>query len=112
MHPRAAAADAPDVNSAAAGMGLGDTGRRSSGAPSLSSGGASDPDPVLLGIRISLNKNRIAFETELSGDTSRIGPRCWAMISEDLRLFAGRSGVDTRGLDLALPRAAGGRFSV
>jgi len=108
IHPRAAAPDAPDVKRAAAGLGLDDTRPRSSDAVSASYGGAPDPDPVLLGIRISLNKNRIAFETELSGDTSRIGPRCWAMISEDLQLFAGRSGVDTRGLDLALPRAAGG----
>jgi hypothetical protein len=100
----------PDVNRAAVGMGLDDAPRSSSDAARASSGGASDPDPLLLDIRISLNKNRIAFEIELSGDTSRIGPHCWAMISEDLRLFAGRSGVDTRGLDLALPRAAGGRL--
>ena len=65
-----------------------------------------DPEPVLLGIRISLAGSRLAFETELAGDPTRLGRRCWALISEDLRLFAGRAGVDTHGLDLTLPGAA------
>lgn len=67
---------------------------------------AAPPKPVLLGIRISLSRNRIAFDTELAGDPASIGPHCWAMISEDLRLFAGRAGVDTRGLAVSLPDSA------
>jgi hypothetical protein len=48
----------------------------------------------------------MCFDTELSGAPERIGHRCWMMISEDLRLFAGRAGADLRGLEIALPESA------
>jgi hypothetical protein len=79
---------------------------RAGGGPGPADPAAADPRPVLLGIRIALAGNRLGFDAELAGDPMRIGPRCWALISEDLRLFAGRAGVDVRGMDLALPGAA------
>ncbi|MCF8004377.1 MAG: sulfite exporter TauE/SafE family protein [Chromatiaceae bacterium] len=69
-------------------------------------GGIADPDPVMLGIRIAFDGRKLCFDAELSGMPERIGPRCWAMISEDLRLFAGRAGADLRGLEIALPGSA------
>ena len=65
-----------------------------------------DPDPILLGIRIAFDGRKLRFSSGLSGAPERIGPRCWAMISEDLRLFAGRAGVDLRSLEIALPETA------
>ena len=65
-----------------------------------------DPNPVMLGIRIAFDGRRMHFETELSGAPERIGPRCWAMVSEDLRLFAGRAGADPRSLEIRLPVSA------
>lgn len=65
-----------------------------------------DPEPVMLGIRIAFDGRKLCFSTSLSGAPERIGPRCWAMISEDLRLFAGRAGVDLRSLEIALPETA------
>lgn len=69
-------------------------------------GGTADPEPVMLGIRIAFDGRRMRFETELSGSPERIGPRCWAMISEDLGLFAGRAGADLRQLAIDLPASA------
>jgi hypothetical protein len=51
-------------------------------------------EPVQLGIRISHRQSRVRFETRVSGRTDRIGPYCWALVSEDLSLFAGRAGAD------------------
>ncbi|WP_200345636.1 sulfite exporter TauE/SafE family protein [Halochromatium glycolicum] len=68
--------------------------------------GLADPEPVMLGIRIVFDGRRMCFDTELSGEPARIGPRCWAMISEDLRLFAGRAGADLRGIEIDLPASA------
>ncbi len=68
--------------------------------------GVEDPEPAMLGIRIAFDGGQLRFETELSGAPERIGPRCWAMISEDLRLFLGRAGADLRGLDITLPESA------
>jgi hypothetical protein len=65
--------------------------------------GIADPDPVMLGIRIAFDGRKLRFDTELSGTPERIGPLCWAMVSEDLRLFAGRAGADLRGVEIALP---------
>jgi hypothetical protein len=61
---------------------------------------------VLLGIRITFNGRRLGFDTELSGATERIGRRCWAAISDDLRLFAGRAGANLRELEIDLPTSA------
>ncbi len=69
-------------------------------------GGLADAQPVMLGIRIAFDGRRMRFETELSGSPERIGPRCWAMISEDLGLFAGRAGADLRHLQIDLPVSA------
>jgi uncharacterized coiled-coil protein SlyX len=68
--------------------------------------GRADPNPVMLGIRIAFDGRRMCFDTELSGAPERIGRRCWSMISEDLRLFAGRAGADLRGLAIDLPQSA------
>jgi hypothetical protein len=65
-----------------------------------------DPEPVMLGIRIAFDGRKMGFATRLNGAPERIGPRCWAMVSEDLRLFAGRAGVDIRSLEIALPETA------
>ena len=69
--------------------------------------GVEDPEPAMLGIRIAFDGRQLRFETELSGAPERIGPRCWAMISEDLRLFIGRAGADLRDLESALPHRPG-----
>ncbi len=66
--------------------------------------GVEDPEPAMLGIRILFDGRQLRFETELSGAPERIGPRCWAMVSEDLRLFIGRAGADLRDLEIALPQ--------
>ncbi len=68
--------------------------------------GLADPTPVMLGIRLIFDGRRMRFETELGGAPERIGPRCWAMIGEDLRLFAGRAGVELRSLAIELPAGA------
>ncbi|MFP4246929.1 MAG: sulfite exporter TauE/SafE family protein [Halochromatium sp.] len=65
-----------------------------------------DPNPVMLGIRIAFDGRRMRFEIELSGAPERIGPRCWSMVREDLRLFAGRAGADPRSLEIRLPVSA------
>ncbi len=69
-------------------------------------GGLADPQPVMLGIRIAFDGRNMRFDTELSGSPERIGPRCWAMISEDLGLFAGRAGADPQTLQIDLPASA------
>jgi hypothetical protein len=70
-------------------------GKRRHGSESAS---ASEPDvseqPLQLRIRISHQQARVRFETDIDGDTRRMGPYCWALISEDLSLFAGRAGGD------------------
>lgn len=80
-------------------------GRYADKAESDRSDGA-DPRPVMLGIRIAFDGRRMCFDIELSGAPERIGPRCWAMISEDLGLFAGRAGADLRNLKIDLPASA------
>ncbi|MBK5931786.1 sulfite exporter TauE/SafE family protein [Halochromatium salexigens] len=62
-----------------------------------------DSNAVMLGIRITFDGRRMRFETDFSGAPERIGPRCWAMVSDDLRLFAGRAGADLRALEIELP---------
>jgi hypothetical protein len=57
----------------------------------------------MLGIRIAFDGRRMRFETDLSGAPERIGPRCWAMVSDDLRLFAERAGADLRAVEIELP---------
>lgn len=64
------------------------------------------PTPIRLRIRIWLEGKRVHFETALSGDVAQLGARCWALISDDLRLFAARTGADPRGLQIALPASA------
>ena len=56
--------------------------------------------PVRICIRISQRDRRIHFETDIAGEAKQIGPYCWSLIEEDLRLFAGRAGADVRTLKL------------
>ncbi|MEA3640392.1 MAG: sulfite exporter TauE/SafE family protein [Lamprobacter sp.] len=79
--------------------------RQGAGLPAHDSD-AADPKPVMLGVRIAFDGREMRFDTDLSGAPERIGPHCWDMISEDLRLFMGRAGADLNGLDLSLPTAA------
>jgi len=55
-------------------------------------------------IRMSLVAGHIRFEAESQGRTALIGPRCWSLINEDLRLFAGRAGARQPEVDLAFPK--------
>ena len=60
-------------------------------------------EALQLCIRISLAAGGIRFEATVQGCTGLIGPRCWSLISEDLRLFAGRAGARQFETDIALP---------
>jgi len=60
-------------------------------------------DPLRLRIRISHAEQGMRVETEIDGCTGHIDPHCWSLISDDLRLFAGRAGADLRGSEWALP---------
>lgn len=115
IHPRAdpglslAVKDANCGDPARQGDGRGssipETGRYAVNADN-NSDGVEDPEPVMFGIRIAFDGRKMRFNTELSAEPERIGPRCWAMISEDLRLFVGRAGADLRDLEIALPMSA------
>ncbi len=68
--------------------------------------------PLQLCVRISRQSFGIRFEADLQGASGAIGPYCWSLIQDDLRLFAGRAGADLRRLELDLfpaigPAAAG-----
>ncbi len=60
-------------------------------------------DPLRLRIRISHAGQGMRVETEIEGCSGHIDPHCWSLISDDLRLFAGRAGADLRGSEWALP---------
>ena len=60
-------------------------------------------DPLRLRIRISHAERGMRVETAIEGCTGHIDPHCWSLISDDLRLFAGRAGADLRGPEWALP---------
>ena len=60
-------------------------------------------DPLRLRISISHAAQGIRVETEIQGCTGHIDSHCWSLISDDLRLFAGRAGADLRGSEWALP---------
>jgi hypothetical protein len=50
-----------------------------------------EPDPVTLHIELSRQPEGILMRVRFAGDTHSIGAPCWAMITEDLRVFAGRA---------------------
>jgi hypothetical protein len=60
-------------------------------------------DPLRLRISISHAKHGMRVETAIDGCTGHIDPHCWSLISDDLRLFAGRAGADLRGSEWELP---------
>ena len=60
-------------------------------------------DPLRLQIRISHAGRGMRVETAIEGCTGHIDPRCWSLIGDDLRLFAGRAGADLRGSEWGLP---------
>ncbi|MFE8033518.1 sulfite exporter TauE/SafE family protein [Thiohalocapsa marina] len=61
------------------------------------------PDaPLQLRVRLFRRQRHICLESELSGPPERLGPTCWGHIRDDLRLFAGRSGVDLQRPESAL----------
>jgi hypothetical protein len=61
--------------------------------------------PLQLCVRISRQAFGIRFEADLEGAPGAIGPYCWSLIHDDLRLFAGRAGADLRRLELNLMQA-------
>jgi hypothetical protein len=60
-------------------------------------------DPLRLRISISHAAKAMRVETEIQGCTGHIDAHCWSLISDDLRLFAGRAGADLRGSEWVLP---------
>lgn len=51
------------------------------------------PAALLMDLRIAWLAGALHVETRLHGERNRLGPVCWAMIGEDLRLFAARVGA-------------------
>ncbi|MBK5968976.1 MULTISPECIES: sulfite exporter TauE/SafE family protein [Thiorhodovibrio] len=52
---------------------------------------ATELGPVEMQLELSRQPDGIRMSVRIQGDTSLLGARCWAMIFEDLRVFAGRA---------------------
>ncbi|WPL15150.1 hypothetical protein Thiowin_00030 [Thiorhodovibrio winogradskyi] len=65
--------------------------RPSHGRQARPQGADEEPNPVEIALDISRQREGILMRLRLEGDTGLIGPRCWEMIFEDLRVFAGRA---------------------